>query len=160
VEAGLITLRIDEVVIADVVSSVLSTMEPIAALKRIRLQTEGGGGIVSADSVKLRQMLLNLVSNAVKFTLDGGSVIVGAQRVAGAVEITVTDTGIGIATEDRGRLFEPFRQIDSPTIAAQAGTGLGLALTKRFVELHGGKIGFVSEVGKGSVFTLTLPLVY
>jgi signal transduction histidine kinase len=103
-------------------------------------------------------MLLNLVSNGVKFTPDGGRVTIGAQRVAGAMEISVSDTGIGIADSDRGRLFEAFRQIDAPAASRQRGTGLGLALTKRFAELHGGGIVLVSEVGKGSVFTLRLPL--
>jgi two-component system, sensor histidine kinase and response regulator len=159
VEAGLIVLQIEEVEIAEVVSSVLSTMEPLATEKGIQLLAEvRGAGHVPADSVKLRQMLLNLVSNGVKFTPDGGRVTIGAERSAGALEISVSDTGIGIAESDRGRLFEAFRQIDSPAASHQRGTGLGLALTKRFVELHGGVIGLVSEVGKGSVFTLSLPL--
>jgi signal transduction histidine kinase len=159
VEAGLIELQIEQVVVADVVASVVGTMEPLAAQKGIRIQAEvADAGDVPADSVKLRQMLLNLVSNAVKFTPDAGSVTIEAKRVDGAVEISVGDTGIGIADSDRGRLFEAFRQIDSHTTHHQQGTGLGLALTKHYAELHGGKIRFVSEVGKGSVFTLRLPL--
>jgi signal transduction histidine kinase len=160
VEAGLTVLRIESVVIADVVRSVLSAMEPLAAKKAIRLEADvAGGGSVPADVGKLSQMLLNLVSNAVKFTPDGGRVAIGAQRLAGAVEISVSDTGIGIAESDRDHLFEEFRQLDSSVARQQHGTGLGLALTKRFVELHGGRITFVSEMGKGSVFTLSLPLV-
>jgi signal transduction histidine kinase len=160
VEAGLIVLQIEEVEVADLVNSVLGTMEPLAAAKKIRLLGDvADAGHMHADSVKLRQMLLNLVSNGVKFTPDGGRVTIRAERVAGTLEISVTDTGIGIADSDRGQLFEAFRQIDSATGPRQRGTGLGLALTKRFVELHGGKIGLVSEVGKGSVFTLRLPLV-
>ena len=160
VEAGLIVLQIEDVAVSDVVGSVLSTMEPIATLKGIRLEAEvAGAGRIPADPIKLRQMLLNLVSNGVKFTPDGGRVTVGAARVPGALEISVSDTGIGIADTDRGRLFQAFRQVDSPAVAHQQGTGLGLALTKRFVELHGGRIGLVSELGKGSVFTLRLPLL-
>ena len=158
VEAGLTVLRIESVMISDVVRSVLSAMEPLAAKKSIRLEADvAAAGQVPADVGKLSQMLLNLVSNAVKFTPDGGRVAIGAQRFADAVEISVSDTGIGIAESDRDHLFEEFRQLDSSL--AQHGTGLGLALTKRFVELHGGHVTFVSELGKGSVFTLRLPLV-
>jgi signal transduction histidine kinase len=103
-------------------------------------------------------MLFNLVSNAIKFTPEGGRVTIGTLRLADAVEISVTDTGIGIAEGDREHLFEEFRQFDSDLARDNRGTGLGLALTKRFVELHGGQIGILSEVGKGSVFTITLPL--
>jgi signal transduction histidine kinase len=159
VEAGLIELQIERVLVADIVTSVLSTIEPLAATKGIRVQAELSAALyVSADPGKLRQMLLNLVSNAVKFTPSSGRVAIEVRRLEGAVEISVTDTGIGIAESDRGRLFEAFRQIDSPSASHQQGTGLGLALTKRYVELHGGKIHFVSEVGKGSIFTLSLPL--
>jgi signal transduction histidine kinase len=156
-EAGQMILRIENVVVADVLRGVVSTMEPMAAKKAIRLEADGvAAGQVPADVGKLNQMLLNLVSNAVKFTPEGGSVIIGAQRLADAVEISVSDTGIGIAVSDREHLFEEFRQLDSAT--NKHGTGLGLALTKRFVELHGGHIRLASEPGKGSVFTLTLPL--
>jgi signal transduction histidine kinase len=160
VEAGLIVLQIEEVEVADVVGSVLGTMEPLATEKGVQLLAEvADTGHVPADSVKLRQMLLNLVSNGVKFTPEGGRVTIGAHRLAGTIEISVSDTGIGIAESDRGRLFEAFRQIDTPSASHQRGTGLGLALTRRFVELHGGRISLASEVGKGSVFTLMLPLV-
>jgi signal transduction histidine kinase len=160
VEAGLFVLQIEEVAVSEIVESVLSTMEPIAALKGIRLRAQvADAGLVHADPIKLRQMLLNLVSNGVKFTPHGGRVTIGADRVPGALEISVSDTGIGIAESDRGLLFEAFRQVNSPSAAHQQGTGLGLALTKRFVELHGGVIGLVSDVGKGSVFTLRLPLL-
>lgn len=160
VEAGQTVLRIEDVAIADIVRDVASTMEPIAAKKSIRIDADGAAaGHVPADVGKVRQMLLNLVSNAVKFTPDRGHVSIDARRLDGAVEISVSDTGIGIAESDRARLFEPFRQLDSTIARQQHGTGLGLALTKRFAELHGGKIAVMSELGKGSVFTLTLPLV-
>jgi signal transduction histidine kinase len=160
VEAGLFVLEIEEVAVTEVVADVLGTMEPIASAKGIRLEADvATAGRVPADAVKLRQMLLNLVSNGVKFTPGGGRVAITAQRFSEALEISVSDTGIGIAESDRARLFEAFRQLDSPKIAHQRGTGLGLALTKRFVELHGGGIVLVSKVGEGSVFTLRLPLV-
>jgi signal transduction histidine kinase len=161
VEAGQIVLRIEPVLITDVVRSVLNTMEPLATKKAIRLEADGvAAGQVPADVGKLKQMLLNLVSNAVKFTREGGRVTISAQRLADAVDISVSDTGIGIAEPDREHLFEAFRQVDSMTAPDQPGTGLGLALTKRFAEIHGGQIRLTSELGKGSVFTLTLPLVH
>jgi signal transduction histidine kinase len=160
VEAGQTVLRIENVVIADVVRDVAVTMEPLAAKKSIRIEADGAaGGQVPADLGKLRQMLLNLVSNAVKFTHEGGGVSIVARRLDEAVEISVSDTGIGIAESDRVRLFEPFRQLDSTLSRQQHGTGLGLALTKRFAELHGGQILVESELGKGSVFTVKLPLL-
>ena len=103
-------------------------------------------------------MLLNLVSNAIKFTPEGGRVTIAARRLSDAVEISVTDTGIGIADSDCEHIFEEFRQVDSAIAREHHGTGLGLALTKRFVEVHGGQIRVASEIGKGSVFTLSLPL--
>ena len=134
-------------------------MEPLARKKAIRLETDiDTAGSVPADQGKLKQMLLNLVSNAVKFTPEGGCVTVGAVRLASAVEISVSDTGIGIAETDQRDLFQDFRQLDSAIARQQHGTGLGLALTKRFAELHGGEIALVSELGKGSIFTLRLPL--
>jgi signal transduction histidine kinase len=160
IEAGQAVLRIENVVIAEVVRNVASTIEPLAAKKSIRIEADGAAaGMVPADLGKVKQMLLNLVSNAVKFTPDGGRVSIGAQRLDDAVEISVSDTGIGIAESDRARLFEPFRQLDSALARQQHGTGLGLALTKRFAELHGGLLLVESELGKGSKFTLRLPLV-
>jgi signal transduction histidine kinase len=157
-EAGQMVLRIEEADVADVLRGVVAAMEPLAAKKAIRLEADGAAaGQIPVDVGKLNQMLLNLVSNAVKFTQEGGSVSIGAHRLADAVEIFVSDNGIGIAASDRGHLFEEFRQLDSAT--EKHGTGLGLALTKRFVELHGGHIRLDSAPGKGSVFTLTLPLI-
>jgi signal transduction histidine kinase len=159
IESGQSVLRIENVQIADVVNGVTSAMEPLAAKKTIRIVTDlTAHGQVPADAGKLKQMLLNLVSNAVKFTPEGGCVTIAAQRLVAAVEISVSDTGIGIAESDREHLFEEFRQVDSDVARQHHGTGLGLALTKRFVELHGGHIRLTSEVGKGSVFTLSLPL--
>ncbi len=160
IEAGQSVLRIENVVISDVALGVISAMEPLAAKRKVRLETDlAAAGSVAADAGKLKQMLLNLVSNAVKFTPEGGLVRIGALRLAEWVEISVSDTGIGIGEADLEHLFEEFRQVDSDVAREHHGTGLGLALTKRFVELHGGQIRLTSEVGKGSVFTLSLPLV-
>jgi signal transduction histidine kinase len=115
-------------------------------------------GEIVADERKLKQILLNLLSNAVKFTPDGGRIDVRARRTDGKVAIAVQDTGIGIAPADQEAVFEEFRQVGRHYTSKQEGTGLGLALTRRFVELHGGTIRVESEPGKGSTFTFTLPL--
>lgn len=115
-------------------------------------------GEIVADERKVKQILLNLLSNAVKFTPDGGRISLVATPTDGAVEISVSDTGIGIATEDREAVFEEFRQVGGDYTRKREGTGLGLALTRKFVEMHGGTIGVTSELGKGSTFTFTLPL--
>jgi signal transduction histidine kinase len=112
---------------------------------------------VVADERKVRQVVLNLLSNAVKFTPDGGRVAVDATWVDGGVEIAVSDTGIGIAPEDQAAVFEEFRQVGSDQARKSEGTGLGLALAQKFVELHGGRIWLTSEVGKGTTFTFTIP---
>ena len=114
-------------------------------------------GDVVADERKLKQILLNLLSNAVKFTPDGGRIDVRARQDDSFVRISVADTGVGIAQEDQEAVFEEFRQVGSNYTSKQEGTGLGLALTRRFVELHGGTIGVDSEPGQGSTFTFTLP---
>jgi signal transduction histidine kinase len=110
------------------------------------------------DERKIKQILLNLLSNAVKFTPEGGRIGIKAKRADGSVEISVSDTGIGIAPEDQARIFEEFRQVGGENAKKIEGTGLGLTLAKKFVELHGGKIWVESEVGKGSTFTFTLPI--
>jgi signal transduction histidine kinase len=109
------------------------------------------------DERKIKQILLNLLSNAVKFTPEGGRIGISARQADGSVEISVSDTGIGIAPEDQARIFEEFRQVGGDYSHKTEGTGLGLTLAKKFVELHGGKIWVESEVGKGSTFTFTLP---
>jgi signal transduction histidine kinase len=110
------------------------------------------------DERKIKQILLNLLSNAVKFTPEGGRIGIKARQADGSVEISVSDTGIGISPEDQAKIFEEFRQVGSDYAHKIEGTGLGLTLAKKFVELHGGKIWVESEVGKGSRFTFTLPI--
>jgi signal transduction histidine kinase len=115
-------------------------------------------GDVVADERKVRQVVLNLLSNAVKFTPETGRVVVEITQGEGEVEIAVSDTGVGIAPEDQAAVFEEFRQVGSDQSRKSEGTGLGLALARKFVELHGGRIWLTSEVGKGSTFAFTLPL--
>ena len=110
-----------------------------------------------ADERKLKQIMLNLLSNAVKFTPNGGKVVVTAIRTDGAVQISVADSGVGIAEDHLGLIFEEFRQVGNDHVRKSEGTGLGLALTKRFVELQGGTLIVQSELGKGSTFTFALP---
>ena len=109
------------------------------------------------DERKIKQVLLNLLSNAVKFTPEGGRIGINARQADGSVEISVSDTGIGIAPEDQPKIFEEFRQVGADYAHKVEGTGLGLTLAKKFVELHGGRIWVTSEVGKGSTFSFNLP---
>ena len=113
---------------------------------------------MTGDERKIKQILLNLLSNAVKFTPEGGRVDVDAVSSDGVVEISVSDTGIVIAPQDQETIFEEFRQVGTDYAQKREGTGLGLTLTRKFVELHGGKIWVESELGKGSTFTFTLPV--
>jgi signal transduction histidine kinase/CheY-like chemotaxis protein len=159
VEAGQMELRLQMVPIGPAVAEVLATVEPLAGQKQIRLESKvDGAGEVLADAAKLKQMLLNLVANAIKFTPDEGTVRIEALRLASSIEISVVDTGIGISESDQTRIFQEFQQLDVGPGRRQPGTGLGLALTRRFARLHGGDVRVHSDQDKGSVFTLSLPL--
>jgi signal transduction histidine kinase len=121
------------------------------------VKVDGGLGEFVGDERKIKQILLNLLSNAVKFTPEGGRIGINARQIDGSVEISITDTGIGIAAEDQPKIFDEFRQVGIDHKHKSEGTGLGLTLAKKFVELHGGNIRVTSEIGKGSTFTFTLP---
>jgi signal transduction histidine kinase len=123
----------------------------------IELATHPGVEFVVGDERRVRQVIFNLLSNAVKFTPAGGSVDVSALQANGEVRVEVADTGPGIAPEDQERIFEEFQQTEAGA-AQREGTGLGLALSKRLVELHGGRIWVESELGEGSTFVFTLPV--
>ena len=114
--------------------------------------------VISADERKVKQIVFNLLSNAIKFTPDGGTISVIGGLDGDHARVSVRDSGIGIATADQARIFEEFRQAAQRSDASAQGTGLGLTLTKAFVELHGGRIWVESEIGKGSTFSFTLPL--
>jgi signal transduction histidine kinase len=120
---------------------------------------DSGLGEIPGDERKIKQVLLNLLSNAIKFTPEGGRVGVRAEPVDEHVEIAVSDTGVGIAPEDQEAVFEEFRQVGAAEKRAE-GTGLGLALARKFIELHGGRIWVKSKVGAGSTFTFTLPVLH
>jgi signal transduction histidine kinase/CheY-like chemotaxis protein/CHASE3 domain sensor protein len=159
VEAGQMDLHLETVALAESIRSVMSTIEPLARTKDITLDSESGPGLnLTADPIKLKQMLLNLVSNAIKFTPKAGRVSIRTREVDAWIEIAVTDSGIGIAKADLDRLFTEFQQLDAGYGRQQEGTGLGLALTKRFAELHGGEVKVRSVPGEGSTFVLRLPV--
>ena len=158
IEAGQMELRLQTVSVADVVDQVAGTVEPLAAQKQIRIEFDAKrAGQVIADEGKLKQMILNLVSNAIKFTAEGGTVTINAARVVDRLEIAVSDNGIGIAEKDLERMFKEFQQVDSGVSRRQQGTGLGLALTRSFAILHGGDVRVESTLGKGSRFTIDIP---
>jgi two-component system, cell cycle sensor histidine kinase PleC len=159
IEAGRVELSHEEMRLDDVVKEVAEAFSPAASEKDLELLTEVPEGILLlSDRRRVKQVLMNLVSNAIKFT-DRGSVKIAA-RVArdGNVEIRVIDTGIGIKKEDTDKLFQPFQQIDMSLTRSREGTGLGLHLAKRLSALLGGDISAKSEYGRGSEFILTIPL--
>jgi len=140
-------------------------LENAASMVRERATRQGTGltvatdksvGAMEGDERKVKQILFNLLSNAVKFTPSGGTVTLAARAADGQVVISVRDTGIGISAEDQEKIFEEFYQVGNSR--TQEGTGLGLALTRRLVELHHGRLAVESEVGVGSTFTATMPL--
>jgi signal transduction histidine kinase/CheY-like chemotaxis protein len=159
VDAGQMTIEAESLAGPDVVAEVLGVVEPLARERGIVLEAKVGPTIrIMADPGRLKQILLNLLSNAIKFTNDGGQVHVSARRQGALVRFEVTDTGIGIAAEDQKRLFVEFQQLSAGMDRRQQGTGLGLALSKRLVELHGGKIGLRSAPKQGSTFWFTIPV--
>jgi len=162
IEAGRMELDASRFDVSTAISNALTLVRERAQRHGIALhqQVDPQLGDIVADERKFKQILLNLLSNAVKFTPDGGRIAVDARCVDGAAQIAVADTGIGIAPEDQATVFEEFRQVGADYTRKQEGTGLGLALTRRFVELHGGRIWLESVPGRGSTFTFTIPLAH
>lgn len=160
IEAGRILLSKGLVQVEPLLEHVVQSMRPLAESKQITLELQLPKNLsgVFADEDKVTQVLINLVSNAIKFTDGPGRVTISVSEQTNEVEFCVTDTGVGIAAEDLPRLFEKFQQFRRvPGIAGAKGTGLGLAISKRLVELHGGRIWAGSAPGKGSAFSFTLP---
>jgi signal transduction histidine kinase len=160
IEAGKLELRREPVDLRAALLGVLPVIKPRAAEKRIKVSTYLPTDVptIDADPAKFNQVLLNLLTNAIKYTHENGNVSVEARSQDGFVEIWVTDTGIGVCQEDIDRIFQRFTQIDSSASRTQGGTGLGLAITKELVELHGGQIRVQSKLGKGSSFIFTVPI--
>lgn len=163
IEENHMPVRLAEVSIIDILRASIGVIEQRARRHNIEVQVKTSRRVaalppVLADELKLKQVLYNLLSNAAKFTPDGGSIAVYAVRRGDCLVVSVQDTGIGIEPEDQDRIFTPFEQAGSSALALHEGTGLGLSLTKRLVELQGGRIWLKSTPGKGSTFSFTLPL--
>jgi signal transduction histidine kinase len=160
VEAGRLELELGRLHLPTALDNALTLVRERATRHGITLtqSVDERVGDIVADERKVKQILLNLLSNAVKFTPEGGRVGVAATAAEDGVTIAVSDTGIGIAPEDQAAIFEEFRQVGREDARKQEGTGLGLTLAKKFVELHGGRIWVESHVGQGSTFSFTLPI--
>ncbi len=160
VEAGRLELELGRFHLPTALDNALTLVRERATRHGITLAqaVDGRVGDIVADERKVKQILLNLLSNAVKFTPEGGRVTSTATPSDGVIEISVSDTGIGIAPEDQAAIFEEFRQVGVAGLQRPEGTGLGLTLAKKFVELHGGQMWVRSQVGQGSTFTFTLPV--
>jgi len=159
IEAGKDVLELEPVGVRDAIEEAMTGLVPLAHHRGVSVSTEVPRWVrpVRADRVRLRQILYNLISNAVKFTDRGGNVEIIAQDDGAQVVIFVRDTGIGIAAADKARLFQAFEQLEQPSGDRPPGTGLGLALTRRLVDMHDGTIEVESEPGTGTTFTVRLP---
>jgi signal transduction histidine kinase len=159
VEAGRMELEISDVLLADALRSGLALQGERATRAGIALglSVEPSDIMIRADERKLRQVVFNLLSNAVKFTPGGGRVDVSARMTDGVVEVAVADTGPGIAPEDQELIFEEFQQAPAASGGHVEGTGLGLPLSRKLVEIHGGRLWVESAVGAGSTFRFTMP---
>jgi len=160
IEAGRMELDVADFHLPQAIDNAMTLVRERAARRAIVLEVgiDPRLGEIKGDERKVKQVLLNLLSNAIKFTPEGGRVGVQAGLADGFAEISVTDTGVGIAPEDHEAVFEEFRQVGTDYAKKHEGTGLGLTLSRRFVELHGGTIWVKSQLGQGATFTFTLPL--
>ncbi|MFH0825935.1 MAG: ATP-binding protein [Pseudomonadota bacterium] len=164
IEVGRMDLQLSDVNLGLLLEHCLLMVKERAMKHRLQIELKVAEGInralFRADEVKLKQILFNLLSNAAKFTPDGGLVVLAAERQKDEVVISITDTGIGIDPEDQSRIFHPFEQVDSSLVRRHQGTGLGLALTRRLVELHNGRLWLESRgKDKGSAFRFTVPFI-
>jgi len=159
-EAGSMRLDLTSTDLRGLINELHETMEPLAREKNITLKEELPPDLplIEADRDKLRRIIVNLLSNAIKFTHKGGVVTVNAEQVDNHLRVSFADTGVGIAAEDVARLFDKYEQTRARATRGEKGSGLGLYITKQLVEMHGGEISVQSEIGKGSVFTFTLPI--
>jgi signal transduction histidine kinase len=159
-QSGKITLEVIPMSLQDVFAEIAETLQPLVARKHQTLEVHDASGLprVMADHAKLYQILLNLTSNAHKFTPDGGTIRLAAGVDGDVMRVAVVDNGIGIPPEALTHLFEEFRQVEQYRKPQTPGTGLGLSITRRMVEMHGGTITVESRVDAGSTFTFTLPL--
>ncbi len=161
IEAGMMELELDDFYLKELLEGSLALFREKARRQRITLSAEISDDVdlVTADKTKIKQVALNLLANAVKFTPQGGRVGIAASRNGAGVQVDVWDTGIGISSADCGRLFQPFLQLDNTLTKKDEGTGLGLHLSRKIIEMHGGRMWVKSEPGKGSRFCFTLPRI-
>ncbi len=159
IEAGKMDLHTEDVPVTEALQEVTAILDPMARQQGLQLRTVGAteARVIKADRSKFKQVLYNLLSNAVKFTPAPGSITVTVKDSPEQLTVSVADTGIGMKPEDLPKLFREFEQIDGSYTRRYQGTGLGLALCRRFVEMHGGRIWAESQFGKGSIFTFTIP---
>jgi signal transduction histidine kinase len=160
IEAGRMELEAAEFHLPQAIDNALVLVRERALRRGIALEASVDArlGVLKGDERKVKQVLLNLLSNAVKFTPEGGRIEVRASLVDGQAQVAVADTGVGIAPEDHEAVFEEFRQVGTDYARKREGTGLGLALARKFVELHGGTLRVTSQLGEGATFTFTLPV--
>jgi signal transduction histidine kinase len=160
IEAGQLVLELSDYTVQDIAQTVRSTLEPLAADKKLAFKLELAPELPAGhgDGRRLTQVLINLVGNAIKFT-DAGEVAIKAEANNGSFHVSVRDTGPGISAADQAKLFQEFQQADNAITKKKGGTGLGLAISKRIIEMHGGKIWVESQVGQGSTFAFTLPVI-
>lgn len=152
-----ISLQLGQVEVGALVDETLTRLRPLAGARTFDVQAPPGEAVVLADHDRLSQVLTNLLDNAIKFTPDGGRIAIGWRCTNGEVEISVSDTGPGIAEDDLPHVFERFYKADRARAASSGGSGLGLAITKHIVEAHGGRIAVTSAPGAGTTFVVTLP---
>jgi signal transduction histidine kinase len=159
IEAGKMDLHAEDMPVMEALQDVTAILDPMARQQGLQLRTLGAAdaGVIKADRSKFKQVLYNLVSNAVKFTPAPGTITLSVKDSPEQLTVSVEDTGIGMKPEDLPKLFREFEQIDGSYTRRYQGTGLGLALCRRFVEMHGGRIWAESQFGKGSIFTFTIP---
>ncbi|MCK5091677.1 MAG: PAS domain-containing sensor histidine kinase, partial [Gammaproteobacteria bacterium] len=155
IEAGKMSLRCEEIPLRPFTEDFLNNLRVSTNEKGVSLICEADEGVLYADPVRLKQILINLVGNAIKFT-HHGSVTVSVRKVDGGAEFKVIDTGSGMPEEDLPFIFDKFHQIDSSSTRNIGGTGLGLSITKKLIELHGGEVTVMSKPGEGAVFTFTI----
>ncbi|MGA8695817.1 MAG: GAF domain-containing protein [Xanthobacteraceae bacterium] len=160
IEAGQLVLELSDYSVQDIAQTVRSTLEPLAADKKLAFKVELARELPAGhgDGRRLTQVLINLVGNAIKFT-DAGEVAIKAQANDGSFHVSVRDTGPGISAADQTKLFQEFQQADNAITKKKGGTGLGLAISKRIIEMHGGRIWLESQPGQGSTFSFTLPVI-